>query len=42
MYDIVEGQCVQGQLDAAVDKDGNMIFEHVPPTADGALPVNPQ
>jgi hypothetical protein len=42
VYDIVEGQCMQGQLDPAVDKDGNMIFQHVPPAADGALPVSPQ
>lgn len=40
IYDIVEGQCVQGQIVEAVDKDGNMIFEHVPPSADGSLPVD--
>jgi hypothetical protein len=42
IYDIVEGQCVQGQLAEAEDKDGNMIFEHVPPAPDGSLPVDPQ
>jgi hypothetical protein len=41
VYELVEGQCVQGLLAEAVDKDGNMIFEYVPPAADGAVPVSP-
>ena len=40
-YDIVEGQCVQGQLVEALDKDGNMIFEDAPVAADGGLPLTP-
>jgi hypothetical protein len=38
-YDIVEGQCVQGQLVGAVDEHGNAIFEHAPPVDDGSVPT---
>jgi hypothetical protein len=39
-FDIVEGQCVQGQLVEAVDEHGNAVFRHVPPAADGGVPVS--
>jgi hypothetical protein len=39
LYDIVEGQCVQGELVEAVDEHGNAIFEHAPPTDDGRVPL---
>lgn len=39
LYDIVEGQCVQGQLVEAVDEHGNAIFEHAPPVEDGSVPI---
>jgi hypothetical protein len=38
-FDIVEGQCVQGELVEAVDEHGNAIFEHAPLPADGRVPV---
>jgi hypothetical protein len=38
-FDIVEGQCVQGELVEAVDEHGNAIFEHAPPTDDGRVPL---
>jgi hypothetical protein len=38
-FDIVEGQCVQGELVEAVDEHGNAIFEHAPPPADGRVPI---
>jgi hypothetical protein len=38
-FDIVEGQCVQGELVEAVDEHGNAIFEHAPPTGDGRVPL---
>jgi hypothetical protein len=39
LYDIVEGHCAQGELVEAVDEHGNAIFEHVPPTDDGRVPI---
>ena len=39
LYDIVEGQCVQGQLVEALDEHGNAIFEHAPPADDGRVPI---
>ena len=39
LYDIVEGQCVQGQLIEGVDEHGNAIFEHAPPVDDGSVPT---
>lgn len=39
IFDIVEGHCVQGELVEAVDEHGNAIFEHVPPTDDGRVPI---
>ena len=38
-FDIVEGQCVQGELVEAVDEHGNAIFEHAPPPDDGRVPI---
>ena len=38
-FDIVEGQCVQGELVEAVDEHGNAIFEHAPLPADGRVPT---
>jgi hypothetical protein len=38
-FDIVEGQCVQGELVESVDEHGNAIFEHAPPPADGRVPT---
>ena len=38
-FDIVEGQCVQGELVEAVDEHGNSIFEHAPAPADGRVPI---
>lgn len=38
-FDIVEGQCVQGQIIDAVDEHGNAIFERVPTTDDGSVPL---
>jgi hypothetical protein len=38
-FDIVEGQCVQGELVDAVDEHGNAIFEHAPPPEDGRVPT---
>ena len=40
LYDIVEGQCVQGQLVEAFDEHGNAIFEHAPPADDGSVPTD--
>jgi hypothetical protein len=39
LYDIVEGQCVQGELVEAVDEHGNAIFEHAPLPDDGRVPL---
>lgn len=39
LYDIVEGQCVQGQLVEALDEHGNATFEHAPPADDGRVPI---
>lgn len=36
-YDIVEGVCLEGSFSAAVDKDGNHIFEPVPYDSMGAV-----
>jgi hypothetical protein len=38
-FDIVEGQCVQGELVDAVDEHGNAIFERRATTADGSVPL---
>jgi hypothetical protein len=38
-FDIVEGQCVQGELVDAVDEHGNAIFERVPTSEDGRVPL---
>jgi hypothetical protein len=38
-FDLIEGQCVQGQLVEAVDEHGNAIFEHAPPADDGRVPI---
>jgi len=38
-FDIIEGQCVQGELTEAVDEHGNAIFEHAPPPTDGRVPL---
>jgi len=38
-FDIVEGQCVQGELVEAVDEHGNAIFEHAPLPEDGRVPI---
>jgi len=38
-FDIVEGQCVQGELVEADDEHGNAIFEHAPLPADGRVPI---
>jgi hypothetical protein len=38
-FDIVEGQCVQGELVEAEDEHGNAIFEHAPAPDDGRVPV---
>jgi hypothetical protein len=38
-FDIVEGQCVQGELVDAVDEHGNAIFEHAPAPDDGRVPL---
>ena len=38
-FDIVEGQCVQGELVDGVDEHGNAIFEHAPLPEDGRVPV---
>jgi len=40
LYDIVEGQCVQGDLVEAVDEHGNAIFEHAPPADGGRVPLD--
>jgi hypothetical protein len=40
LYDIVEGQCVQGQIIEAFDEHGNAIFEHAPPVDDGSVPTD--
>ena len=42
VYDIVEGQCVQGELTEAVDENGNMIFKRTPTTEDGSVVLAPQ
>jgi hypothetical protein len=39
LFDIVEGQCVQGELVEALDEHGNAIFEHAPLPADGRVPT---
>jgi len=39
-FDIVEGQCVQGELVEAVDEHGNAIFEHAPLPEDGRVPIS--
>jgi hypothetical protein len=39
LYDLVEGQCVQGELVEAVDEHGNAVFEHAPLPADGRVPI---
>jgi hypothetical protein len=39
LYDIVEGQCVQGQLVDGVDEHGNAIFERAPTVEDGSVPT---
>ena len=36
-FDIIEGQCVQGELVEAVDEHGNAIFEHAPPPDDARV-----
>ncbi len=41
-FDIIEGQCVQGELVEAVDEHGNAIFEHAPPADDGRVPLGRQ
>jgi hypothetical protein len=38
-FDIIEGQCVQGELVEAMDEHGNAIFEHVPLPDDGRVPL---
>jgi hypothetical protein len=38
-FDIVEGQCVQGELTEAVDADGNAIFERNDTNADGSVRI---
>jgi hypothetical protein len=38
-FDIVEGQCVQGELVDAVDEHGNAVFERAPLPDDGRVPV---
>ena len=38
-FDIVEGQCVQGELIDGVDEHGNAIFEHAPLPDDGRVPT---
>jgi hypothetical protein len=38
-FDIIEGQCVQGELVEAVDEHGNAIFEHAPLPDDGRVPL---
>lgn len=38
-FDIIEGQCVQGELVEAVDEHGNAIFEHAPLPEDGRVPL---
>jgi len=38
-FDIIEGQCVQGELVEAVDEHGNAIFEHAPLPDDGRVPT---
>ncbi|HVY63937.1 MAG TPA: hypothetical protein VHH11_03865 [Gammaproteobacteria bacterium] len=39
-FDIIEGQCVQGELTEAVDEHGNAIFERNGTNADGSVPVS--
>ena len=39
LYDLVEGQCVQGELVESVDEHGNAVFERVRPTDDGSVPI---
>ena len=39
LYDIVEGQCVQGELAESVDEHGNAVFERVRSTDDGSVPI---
>ncbi len=39
LYDIVEGQCVQGQLIESVDEHGNAVFEDTGATDDGSVPL---
>jgi hypothetical protein len=38
-FDIIEGQCVQGELVEAVDERGNAVFEHAPLPDDGRVPL---
>jgi hypothetical protein len=38
-FDIIEGQCVQGELVEAMDEHGNAIFEHAPLPDDGRVPL---
>jgi hypothetical protein len=38
-FDIVEGQCVQGELVESVDEHGNATFEHAPAPDDGRVPI---
>lgn len=39
LFDIVEGQCVQGDLVESVDEHGNAVFERVRSTDDGSVPI---
>jgi hypothetical protein len=41
LFDIIEGQCVQGALIETVDENGNAIFEHAPTTDDGRVLTRP-
>jgi hypothetical protein len=36
-YEIIEGECVQGNFKSATDKDGNAVFERVPESEDGSV-----
>jgi hypothetical protein len=38
-FDIVEGQCVQGELSDAVDADGNAVFERNDTNKDGSVRI---
>ena len=38
-FDIVEGQCVQGELTDAVDADGNAVFERNDTNSDGSVRI---